>query len=137
MPVLVFVLAGVTTLIAAGTWAAELRADTYGEDELERLAKDVIDRVLWALSDGPGGFRDLDGIVGANMSDAVREIPNCTGWLISVEVLHPWSEQVLLLTSEVPGTPTCTACESRLVNSVSEDHLCVLAEVTVIVWTCA
>ena len=135
IPVLVFVLGGVVTLIGTGTWAAAYLADDVREETLRDLATDTIDRVLWTLSKGLEGTKGLDAAATTNISGAFAGVPEGIGWLLSVDMLHPCSEQVLLISSGCLQNPTRTASESRLLNSEC-DGMSAMVRVTVVVWSC-
>ena len=134
VPVLVFVLAGVLTLVGTGAWAVEQKADAERDEALRTLASDTMDRVLWTISDGSGGALGVDSLAAGNVSWLFTDIPEGIGWLLSVEVLHPQAEQLVLLRSHAVGTPIETASESRLLNAECES-LCVMVRVTVVVWS--
>ena len=135
IPVLVFVLGGVLTLVGTGAWAAAYHADCAKQDILRDLATDAIDRVLWTISLVPEGTRDIDAAALTNISEAFSGVPEEMGWLLSIDLLHPCSEQVLVLSSGCLENPAHTASESRLLNSEC-DGMCAMVRVTVIVWSC-
>ena len=134
VPVLVFVLAGVLTLVGTGAWAAEQKAGAARDDALRSLASDTMDRVLWALSDGVDETMVVGVLAGWNASWAFTEVPEGIGWLLSVDMLHPNPGQLILLCSDAVGTPADTASDSRLVNAEC-DGMCALVRVTVVVWS--
>ena len=134
IPVLVFVLAGVLTLIGTGAWATAYQADDAREDTLRRLATDAIDRVLWMVSGGIDGDLDVEAIGSRNVSDAFAGVPEGNGWLLSIDMLHPRAEQLLLISSTLAGNPADSASESRLLNAVS-DGMSAMVRVTVVVWS--
>lgn len=134
IPVLVFVLAGVVTLIGASVWAAGMRSDLVREVELESLAGDLVDRALWDLSDGVDGHVSVDRMAQLDLSQLSGRVPAGTGWLVSVNVIHPWTEQLLLAQGGSQHHVAYVGCGCELINAPYGTDGSAVVKVTAIVW---
>ena len=134
IPVLVFVLAGVVTLIGASVWAAGMRSDLVREVELESLADDLLDQALWGLSYGVDGCVSVDRMAQLDLSELSGRVPDGTGWLVSVDVIHPWAEQLLLAQGGDQYHVAYVGCGSKLINASYGTDGGAVVKVTAVVW---
>jgi hypothetical protein len=135
LPVLVLILAGVCVLLCAGSWSAEIRARSLADEDLGRLAERAVDEVVWALSDGAGGCVDVDSVAKANLSRVKSLVPDGIAWLLTVEVVHPWSEPLLLVESGDERNASNTRSDIRLLNAPYGSGGCAVLKVVVVVWS--
>ncbi len=134
IPVLVFVLAGVVALIGASVWTAGVRSDLAREVELESLADELVDLALWNLSDGLGGFVSVDRMERLDLSQLSGRVPGGTGWLISVDVIHPWAKQLVLAQWGGLDDVVYVGCGWKLVNAPYGTDGSAVVKVTAVVW---
>ena len=134
IPVLVFVLAGVVTLIGASVWAAGMRSDLVREVELESLAEDLVDQALWGLSCGVDGYVSVDRMAQLDLSELSGRVPDGAGWLVSVNVIHPWEEQLLLAKGGDSEHVAYVGCGCRFINASYGTDGGAVVKVTAVVW---
>jgi hypothetical protein len=135
IPVLLFVLAGVTTLIGASVWAAGFRSEIVKADELDGVAEESLGRVLCALSDGANGYISVDRMGDLNLSWMRLRVSDGVGWLVSVKVIHPWVEQLVLAEGDGSCRASCSGCGRALLNAPYGTDGSAIVEVTALVWT--
>ncbi len=134
LPVLVFVLAGVVTLIGASVWAAGVRADLGRETELESLADALVYQALCDLSDGVDGCVSVVRMAQLDLSHLSGRVPDGTGWLVSVNVIHPWAEQLLLAQGGEQHQAAYVGYGCKLVNAPYGTDGSAVVKVTAVVW---
>ncbi|MCJ2533044.1 MAG: hypothetical protein LN411_03885 [Candidatus Thermoplasmatota archaeon] len=134
IPVLVFVLAGVVTLIGASVWAASMRSDLVREAELESLADDLVDQALWRFSDSEGGCVSVDRLAQLDFSELSSRVPDGTGWLVSVNVIHPWEEQLVLAQGGDEHHVANVGFGCKLINASYGTDGGAVVKVTAVVW---
>lgn len=134
IPVLLFVLAGVTVLVGAGAWAAESRSELAKADELDRVAKECLGRTLCAISDGVEVCPSVDRIRALDLSWMQHRVPMGVGWVVSVKVVHPWAEELLLVEGGEPYQVSRTGCDRAHLNAAYGVDGSAIVEVTAFVW---
>lgn len=137
VPVLVFVLAGVVALIGTSVWAAGVRSDLVREAELESLADELVDQTLWDLFDGVDSCVSVDRVERLDLSHLSGRVPDGTGWLVSVNVVHPWVEQLVFAQGGHQEEVAYVCCGWKFINAPYGADGSAVVKVTALVWSSA
>ena len=94
LPVLVFVLAGAVAVISTTSWVIEVRADAREQTAADALAADLIDALLFDLSEG--GVRSvlISELRALNATTIQKYVADELDWALAILVMHPWTESV-------------------------------------------
>lgn len=134
LPVMVFVLAGVASLIATAAWSeATIKEGTLHSD-LERLAELVS---AWILDGAPGEVRTLptaDAFRALNLSSLAELLPEGRSFTAAVTQRHPVVEALNSYSAQSFELPSLTGCSLRFLNAIDGLSRVVVVEVRVVVW---
>lgn len=136
LPVLMFVLAGVASLVLTSVFASERIASATRADELEAIADRAVASVCSEMltARGPDAPPSLASIRSMNCSELMRQAVEGRDFALSIVCLHPSLGRVLHLSSNGTDMPGQTGYASELVNALADDGLVVVVDVRVIVW---
>lgn len=134
LPVLLLVLAGVSSVALTGAWCAEQHVESAREEGLSATAEAIVRSTLFAASDGGSSPLSVDALFALDPEDLTDAGSACAGWVVVIEVVHP-----MYWRHELPsGTPSpCTTdlgWASELVNAAYEGDLVAIVEVTGVAW---
>ena len=134
LPVLLLVLAGVSSVVLTGAWCSEQRADSAGHDDLSAEAELLVRAALLAASGGRSSLVTVDALLALSPEDLAEAGSSCVGWTVVVEIVYPTGER-----HELSSGSECTfscdlgwACE--LVNAAYDGDRIAIAEVIGIAW---
>ncbi len=133
LPVLMFVLLGVSALVMSGTWVAKTNATHDLEEELDGAALRIVQRLLVMARDWSQMPR-ICSLAGMNISASVALETDGYGYAISVACLHPTSEMLTSATQGDVGDVGLTGFARTLFNAIDDQGLVRILEVQVIVW---
>ncbi len=132
LPVLTFVLAGVSVLVVSGTWVAKAIDAGEAEADLEDRALETAEGVLGGCISNVGQTPRLSSLRDMNLSSSIPS--GLGGHVVTIALLHPKFEVLSSSSAGDIGLATRTAFARVLFNAVDEKmRVCVL-EVRVIVW---
>lgn len=135
LPVLLFVLAGVSTLVLSGVMAAERASEKRLHSELDSAAERLLDSILMSLGAGEDiGNAWISSVGSVNISRCSAQVLD--GEACAVNFVQYWPS-LQWLRSEAPsmGIPsTNTGYASRVLNAIEDNGLVGIIEVTVHVW---
>jgi len=134
LPVLIFVLAGVSVLVCSAVWAEGEIAQERSCTELEFAAEMLLEAACADLFPEEGVLPTVDSLNGYNLSEGVLEAAGGRGCAVAVRECYPANE---LLSSRSVGDaaiPAEVASASRLMNAIDGQGLTVVVEVRVCVW---
>jgi hypothetical protein len=134
LPVLMFVLAGVTVLLSSAVWAASWFEQDRGEESLEDSAERVLETVLSGLPCPRMGYPTAQGIVESNLTGAVEQSAQGVHWRLAIVMLYPGPEWLVSLSDCGVVTPASACSASKLLSASGPDGGTVVLEVTVVVW---
>ena len=136
LPVLMFILGGVSMLVFSGVWVSRTMAEQRVEEDLDRLAEDFVAHIMDEL--GCHGSADVlpteESIKGLNLSAVALEVIGEKQFSAAILSLHPDSRWILAGGGDSLTTAIKTGYASRLFNAVSAGGLVCVLEVRVIVW---
>ena len=134
LPVLVFVLAGVSVLVSSAVWAEQELARDRADAELEFAAEILVGAVCAHLFPADGVLPTVDSLRTCNLSQVSLAAAPGQGCAVAVRERYPAD---LLLYNESVGcsvVPDVVASASRLMNAVDSRGLTVVVEVRASVW---
>ncbi len=136
LTVLLFVLVGVSVVVAAGIWTAEDASETRADEELDLLAEDLLTEIMGKISppEALSYAPTVDHIRGLDLPGIADAVRGDCGFCIGVTELYP--EEVLLCSAsrgllEAVGD---TGFAAGFVNALDPDGMVVMVEVKVLVW---
>jgi len=135
LPVLVLVLCGVATIIAASIWSSGRIADERLDEDLRETAERFADRLVEAaqLTEGVE-YPTIDKLRALNITRLAAGLPEDTGYAVSLVQVFPSLEWILQHGSREKPVSEDACASSRLVNAVDEWSRVVIVEVRVVVW---
>lgn len=135
LPVLLFVLAGVTTLVVTSTLAAEKFGEQKRQKELNELARDITDTIVRRVQQSAGlnGLPLVSSLINVNLSDEVPQIGHCD-FAASVFIVHPLAKPIVYFSSDPDALPKLTGSSLRLMNAIDDQGEVVILEVRTVAW---
>lgn len=132
LPVMVFVLAGVSLLVGSAVNAvAEVRA--VGDGDLEATAELLVSAVLRSAQslETP----TIQWLRSSDLDRCVRDVAaGCNGFFLSIRMVHPTVEQLQSVGALPEMFPGMTGSCSRFLNAEADDMLITVVEVRAVVW---
>ena len=94
LPVLVFVLAGAVAVVSTASWTIEARVDAREQTAADALAADIIDALLFDLSEGGVRGVYISELRALNATTIQTYVADEVDWALSILIIHPWTESV-------------------------------------------
>jgi hypothetical protein len=134
LPVLLFVLMGVTVLVASAAWASRENADRELEKELDETARHVVRALLGSVLKQFGPTPRVSSLDGVDILSIVSDEARGYSFSVTVSSLCPASGIVRAATAGEVSTAVRTGFASLPFNALDERGLVVILEVRTIVW---
>lgn len=134
LPVLLFVLVGVTVLVVSATWVTRERAARDLEVELDGIARDITRELLGSVVSQFGASTRMSSLTGMDILSVVTGEARGRSFCVTVSCLHPDVAVVIAETSGEPSTALCTGFARSLFNALDDRGLVSILEVRTIVW---
>lgn len=135
LPVLLFVLAGVTTLVLTSVFVAERLELQKKQKDLEEAARNLANVIVRKarLYAGPDLLPLVSYLSSLNISDEVA--PGGTiDFAVSVFVVHPLVKCILDYSTNPDAIPRLTGSALRLANAIDDQCGIVILEVRTLAW---
>lgn len=136
LPVLMFILAGVASLVLAGAISSRTAGEARRQTELDEAACSLAERLVSEICGGPdsgGRAPSLASIAGTNLQALAIQIePGCT-CSISLACLHPEYEWLYGSTG-TPDEPGSCGYADLFFDAIGESGLVMVLELKVLVW---
>lgn len=135
LPVLLIILAGVSTLVLSGATAGERLAELENQAELESLASRFVISMAVSLATDPSvEHASISSVRSLNISRCASDAIDAESWSAAVVLLSP-SVIWLRAESRTDVEPTtCTGYSAMLLNVMMDDGVVGVVEVKALVW---
>jgi hypothetical protein len=136
LPVLMFVLAGVFIIVAAGVWTSDALASQRFHDKLEGLAEELVNDIIHEVTvrAGANQLPSLDILTSLNLGRVAADSVQSHCYSIAIVERFP-TTQWLVNCSKASGSQPFEAAGSALLLNALDSHLrVVVVEVEVLVW---
>jgi hypothetical protein len=136
LPVLMFVLVGVATLVLCGTWVTRNLNAVQAQEELDSLAEDLMNSVMSRLlrPETPGLMPSLSSAQNVDLSDIASRVVGEKHYLIAIIARYPSYTWLNTGSDNDTGLPNTTGYCSRLLNVFDGYGRTIMLEVRAIVW---
>jgi len=136
LPVLMFVLAGVFIVVAAGVWTSNTLEAQRMRDSLEALAESLVNEVVLEIQARLGGesFPTVSALSHLNLSHlagGVFPVHHCS---IAIIERYPEARWLAHCSDETPDFPVQAVGAAKLLNAFDAHLMVVVVEVRAIVW---
>ncbi len=136
LPVLMFVLVGVSVLVLSAAWVARENAERQAEESLDEAARRIAGNLIASFLTEPGSMPRVSSLEGRNLSEAVTRIMPAavSGFSVAVSQLYPGPVAInaQMYGDEAEGSRTGFA--RAVFNGVDDHGLVLVLEVRIIVW---
>lgn len=135
LPVLVFVIAGVSLLIVSGLRVSSLRGDLEEESSLQ-YAAEVFVRMIVADAGESGFVRPTaESFNETRIASLANQTIGGLSYSVSIVMRYPETEWILACESAHGAqTPLRVASDSKFLNAIDGNGRSVIIEVTAVVW---
>jgi hypothetical protein len=135
LPVLIFVLAGVSLLIVSGVRISSLRGDLEEDSALRYAAGMLVQRIAAAVGESGLGSPTVESFNGTRIAILANETVARFSYSVSIVMRYPEVEWILVCKGEHSvQTPSRAASDSMFLNAIDENGRSVIVEVTAVVW---
>lgn len=136
LPVLMFVLVGVATLVLCGTWVSRNLNAVQVQEELDSLAEDLVDSVVSRLlrPETPGLIPSVSSAQNFNISDVASKVVGERHYMIAFIARYPSYTWLNAGSDNETALPIATGYCSRLLNVLDGCGRTIMLEVKAIVW---
>ena len=134
LPVLIFVLVGVSVLVMSAAWVSRQNVERELEMGLDDEAFRVAEAVLESFRSDWGAVPRITSIQAKNLSSINGVASGCDGYAVTVSQLYPGLSVLATDAAGNPGDSCRTGYGSILFNGVDDHGLIQILEVKVIVW---
>ncbi len=135
LPVLMFVLAGVSCLVMSGAWVATETAERDMEASIRNSAVRYARDLVLSLTSEWGTIPQVTSIMAKNLTSRAEPDPTVCGFTVSVALLGP-NQSVLVAESRGKALDaSCTGFARVVFNAIDERGLVQILEARVIVWS--
>jgi hypothetical protein len=136
LPVLMFVLAGVFIVVAAGVWTSTTLETQHKRDRLEALAESLVDQVVLEIETRLGGesVPTVDALSRLNLSHVAGGVLPADRFSVAIIERYPEVRWLIQWSDETPESPTQAVGAARLLNALDENLMVAAVEVRAIVW---
>ena len=134
LPVMIFVLAGVSSLIMTGAYASEEISRARESEELSFIAVHMVDGLVSHCRPVDGAMPTLGHIRQLNASEICGSLASGRHFAAAMVLRHPGYELLCQGSDSVRG-PACDAVSAtRLLNALDENGVITIVEVRVVAW---
>ena len=136
IPILVFVLLGVSTLVLSGVWVSQRLTGERIQDRLDRLAGALADHLVAEVLElgSYDGLPRVSSVGSLNLTEHAREELGARGYEIAVLERYPEFAWVKNQSSGDPLLAESTGYASMVFNAVDDNGYTQIMEVRVLVW---
>ena len=136
LPVLMFVLVGVASLVLSGTWVSRNLNTVQVQEELDSLAEDLVNNLMSRLlrPETPGLMPSESSARNMNISDIVRAVVGEKHYLVAIIARYPSYTWLNTGSDNDSLSPNATGYCSRLLNVLDCDARTIVLEVRALVW---
>ncbi len=136
LPVLMFVLAGVATLVLCGTWVSRNLNTVQVQEELDSLAETLVDSLLSRLlrPETPGLIPPVSSAQDVNIAAIASSVAGERHYLVAIIARYPSYAWLNSCSDNDTSIPNVTGYCSRLLNVLDGYGRTVMLEVRAIVW---
>jgi hypothetical protein len=136
LPVLMFVLVGVTTLILCGTWVSKSLNALNAQEELDSLAENLVNSVMSSLlrPETSGIVPSVSSVQAIDISQIAAGVVGQRHYLVAIIVRYPSYCSLNKGSDNDTAPPDATGYCSRLLNVLDANERIVMLEVKAIVW---
>lgn len=136
LPVLMFVLIGVISLVLSGIWVARSLDSVHGLDELESFAEMLVDGVLSRLvrPETPGLMSSVAAAQCLDVSGIARDIIGERHCMVSIIARFPYYAWLNMYSDNQTDQPNLTGYCSRLLSAADGQGRTTIVEVRAVVW---
>jgi hypothetical protein len=136
LPVLMFVLVGVATLVLCGTWVSRNLNAVQVQEELDSLAEDLVNSVMSRLlrPETPGLMPSVTSARNVDISDIASRVVGERHYLIAIIARYPSYTWLNTGSDNDTALPNTTGYCSRLLNVLDGYGSTIMLEVRAIVW---
>lgn len=136
LPVLMFVLVGVATLVLCGTWVSRNLNAVQVQEELDSLAEDLVNSVVSQLlrPETPGLMPSVSSAQNVDIPDIASRVVGERHYLIAIISRYPSYTWLNTGSDNDTTLPNATGYCSQLLNVLDGYGRTVLLEVRAIVW---
>lgn len=136
LPVLMFVLSGVASLVLTSVFVSERIASAELGEQLDAIADRMVSSVSLEIlrSCGADTVPSLAAVRSVNYSFLTAESCEGRSFALSVLSLHPSFSCLVNISCNRTGVPSSTGYASGLLNALADDGLVMVMEVRAIVW---
>jgi len=134
LPVMIFVLAGVSSLIMTGAYASEEISRARESEELSFIAVHMVDGLVSHCRPVDGAMPTLGHIRQLNVSEICGSLASGRHFAAAMVMRHPGYELLCQGSDSVRG-PACDAVSAtRLLNALDENGVIAIVEARVVAW---
>ncbi len=136
LPVLMFVLVGVATLVLCGTWVSRSLNAINDQEELDSLAEDLVNTVMSRLlrPETPGLMPSVSSVHSVNVSDIASRVVGERHFVVAIIGRYPAYAWLNIGSDNDTDLPDATGYSSRLLNALDGSGRTTVIEVRAIVW---
>jgi len=136
LPVLMFVLVGVVTLVLCCTWVSRNLNAVQVQEELDSLAEDIVDSVMSRLlkPETPGLAPSASSAQKMDILDIASRVSGGRHYLVAMIARYPSCTWLNTGSDTNTVPPDATGYCSRLLNVIDGYERIVVLEVRAIVW---
>lgn len=134
LPVLLLVLAGVSSVALTGAWCTDQQADAARQEGLSAAAEALVRAAVLVASDGGPSTLTVGSLFALEPEDLEVNAAGCVGWAVVIEVLHPVGDRHEISFDGLDDLPPDLGYACELVNAVYEGDMTAVVEVTGVAW---
>lgn len=136
LPVLMFVLVGVATLVLCGTWVSRSLNAIHDQEELDSLAENLVNSVMSRLlrPETPGLMPSVSSVQSVNVSDIASRVVGERHFVVAIIARYPAYAWLNIGSDNDTALPDATGYSSRLLNALDGSGRTTVIEVRAIVW---
>ena len=136
LPVLMFVLAGVFIIVAAGVWTSDALASQRFHSKLEGLAEELVNDIIHEVTVRAGADRlpSVDILSSLNLGRVAADSVQSHCYSIAIIERYPLTLWLANCTEGFESQPFEAAGSALLLNALDSQLRVVVVEVRVLVW---
>ncbi len=136
LPVLMFVLAGVFIIVAAGVWTSDALASQRFHNKLEGLAEELVNDIIHEVTvrAGANQLPSLDILTSLNLGRVAADSVQSHCYSIAIVERFPTTQWLVNCSKASGSQPFEAAGSALLLNALDSQLRVVVIEVEVLVW---
>jgi hypothetical protein len=134
LPVMIFVLAGVSSLIMTGVFASEEISRARESEELSYIAVHMVDGLVSHSQPNDGVMPTLGHIRALNASEICGGLACGRHFAATMIMRHPGYELLCQGSDSVRGSACDAVSATRLLNALDENGVIAIVEARVVAW---